>query len=411
MEFSLLLPIFLFSLLFLRWVRRILNPLSSLPLPPGPKGYPIIGNLFNVPSKLPWKTFHEWSKIHGDILYIDIPTQPIIVLGSADAAFELLEKRSDIYSDRPRLVMDDLMGLNWTLPTIGYSPKWRAQRRLFHQHFNQHEITKYRPEQLRECRIFLGRLLDGKMSLGDNIRLLYSAIILRVAYDMDIDTMNHNYIRVVQDAVTAASVTRIPGAFWVEFLPFLRYLPDWLPGNHSKKHAKHGKSLWDRVRDEPFDAVKQKIADGKATNTVTAHMLERSRESSDGKILPSEQEEMIRDVLGIAYGAAADTTASAAQSFVIAMSLFPDVQRKAQEELERVVGPKRLPDFSDYNDLIYVQATLLESIRWMAAFPLAFPHRAMQDGEFRGFLIPKGATIFANVWYALSCVVHRSESN
>lgn len=44
----------------------------------------------------------------GDIVYIDIPTQPIIVLGSADAAFELLEKRSDIYSDRPRLVMDDL---------------------------------------------------------------------------------------------------------------------------------------------------------------------------------------------------------------------------------------------------------------------------------------------------------------
>lgn len=91
------------------------------------------------------------------------------------------------------------------------------------------------------------------------------------------------------------------------------------------------------------------------------------------------------------------------------MSLFPDVQRKAQEELERVVGPKRLPDFSDYNDLIYVQATLLESIRWMAAFPLAFPHRAMQDGEFRGFLIPKGATIFAVRIYSYP-ITQRTES-
>lgn len=77
------------------------------------------------------------------------------------------------------------------------------------------------------------------------------------------------------------------------------------------------------------------------------------------------------------------------------MSLYPDVQRKAQEELDRVVGPNRLPEFSDYDDLIYIQAIILESIRWMPALPLAFPHRATQDGEFRGFLIPKGATIFA----------------
>lgn len=77
------------------------------------------------------------------------------------------------------------------------------------------------------------------------------------------------------------------------------------------------------------------------------------------------------------------------------MSLYPDVQRKAQEELDRVVGPNRLPEFSDYDDLIYIQAIILESIRWMPALPLAFPHRATQDGQYRGFLIPKGATIFA----------------
>lgn len=44
----------------------------------------------------------------GDVLYIDVPLQPMIVLDSANAAFELLDKRSDIYSDRPMLVMDEL---------------------------------------------------------------------------------------------------------------------------------------------------------------------------------------------------------------------------------------------------------------------------------------------------------------
>lgn len=76
---------------------------------------------------------------------------------------------------------------------------------------------------------------------------------------MGLDSMDHSYIRLVQDSVIAASVTRIPGAFWVEFIPFLRYLPDWIPGTYSKKHAKHGKLLWERVRDEPFDTVKQNL--------------------------------------------------------------------------------------------------------------------------------------------------------
>lgn len=75
------------------------------------------------------------------------------------------------------------------------------------------------------------------------------------------------------------------------------------------------------------------------------------------------------------------------------MSLHPEVQRKAQEELDRVIGPNRLPEFSDFEELIYIQAIVLESLRWNVVLPVGVPHRAIREDEFRGFRIPKGATI------------------
>lgn len=87
------------------------------------------------------------------------------------------------------------------------------------------------------------------------------------------------------------------------------------------------------------------------------------------------------------------------------MSLYPDAQRKAQEEIDRVVGPDRLPEFEDLENLHYTRAIVLEAIRWMVVLPLGAYHRVTQDDEYRGFRIPKGATVFAVriVFSFLSC--------
>ena len=77
------------------------------------------------------------------------------------------------------------------------------------------------------------------------------------------------------------------------------------------------------------------------------------------------------------------------------MSLYSDVQRKAQEELDRVVGAKRLPDFEDRENLVYIQAILMESMRWIPVTPLSLPHRVIRDDEYKGYLIPKGTVINA----------------
>lgn len=80
------------------------------------------------------------------------------------------------------------------------------------------------------------------------------------------------------------------------------------------------------------------------------------------------------------------------------MALHPNIARKAQEELDRVVGNERLPEPSDRENLPYVSALLKELLRWDCPLPLGVPKRVMEDDIYKGRLIPVGATVIENVW-------------
>ena len=81
------------------------------------------------------------------------------------------------------------------------------------------------------------------------------------------------------------------------------------------------------------------------------------------------------------------------------MALHPHVVRKAQEELDRVVGNERLPEFSDRENLPYISALIKELLRWACPVPIGVPIRVMEDDVYNGCFIPAGATIVENVWY------------
>ncbi|THH30742.1 hypothetical protein EUX98_g3445 [Antrodiella citrinella] len=113
------------------------------------------------------------------------------------------------------------------------------------------------------------------------------------------------------------------------------------------------------------------------------------------------QEEIAKNVTGIAYAAGADTTTSAVESFLLAMALFPAVQKRAQAELDRVVGPTRLPEYKDLDNMPYIRAVVLESMRWMPVLSFGLPHAVIADDMYEGYFIPKGAMIVANQWAML----------
>ena len=80
------------------------------------------------------------------------------------------------------------------------------------------------------------------------------------------------------------------------------------------------------------------------------------------------------------------------------MMAHPETQRRAQDELDLVVGRFRSPTFADAPNLPYIQAMVKEYLRWRPALPLGGPHSTTEDDWYEGMFIPKGTICFANLW-------------
>ena len=86
-------------------------------------------------------------------------------------------------------------------------------------------------------------------------------------------------------------------------------------------------------------------------------------------------------------------------TFFLAMNAFPEVQKKAQEELDRVIGSGRLPVSADRDNLPYIMAVMKETHRWHPVAPMGLPHTSTAEDVCQGYRIPKGAMLMPNTWY------------
>ena len=98
------------------------------------------------------------------------------------------------------------------------------------------------------------------------------------------------------------------------------------------------------------------------------------------------------------YAAGADSTNALITSFILVMTLYPEIQQRAQEEIDRVVGTQRLPAIEDRANLPYVECIIREVYRWNPASPLSVPHRLLRNDEYESHMIPEGTIIIPNIW-------------
>ncbi|KDQ53889.1 hypothetical protein JAAARDRAFT_415809 [Jaapia argillacea MUCL 33604] len=374
------------------------RPRNGIPLPPGPPGLPFIGNLLDVPNNYMWLKFEEHCKNYGDVVSLRVLGKTMILVGSAEAASELFEKRSSIYSDRVRLPMIiDLMGWDRQFSLMRYGPQWREYRRVFHQHFNQLAVNKYEDIQARESRVFLCRLLENPEDFLDHIRLAFTTTIMEIVYGIAVTDKNDKFVAMSEDAIESLSVAGVPGAFLVDFLPILKHVPAWFPGAGFKRKAEEWSRVKDRFINEPFDATKVALHEGSMMRPSMASTLLQSLPEGNTE----EAELRGRNVAAMAYIGGADTTTAAIRVLFLAMLTYPDVQKRAHAELDKVVGNSRLPDFSDRDQLPYIDALIKETLRWLPIAPLAIPHATAEDDVYNGYLIPKGSIVFGNAWSIL----------
>ncbi|KAJ3534316.1 hypothetical protein NM688_g7153 [Phlebia brevispora] len=237
-----------------------------LPLPPGPKPWPIFGNIFDLPKDKPWVTYpsHLFPLVGSDFIYLNLPHQPAIILNTSQAILDLMEGRSKLYADKPAMVMDELLGWEWNFAFMPYGSEWRATRRTFHQHFNQRAVQEYHPVQAREIRVFLRRVIamsNGNKPLDSGVvSQTFAASILDIVYGMRIHDFSDEFVSLSRKAVECLVISRLPGVFWVEYFPWLRHLPSWLPFSSARRFARQYRDFVDAAHHKAFNALQNNAA-------------------------------------------------------------------------------------------------------------------------------------------------------
>ncbi|KAL0572343.1 hypothetical protein V5O48_009614 [Marasmius crinis-equi] len=380
-----------------RWIR---GTRRGLPFPPGPKALPLIGNLLDMPSSFPGHNFDKMGKeLKSDILYLNVAGTSIVVLNSFEACWDLLERRSSIYSSRPRFPMVvELMGWDKDFIVLPYGNEWKIRRKLFHQEFPHNNAARHEAQELKVNRVLLKNLVRDPENYRDHIRHMSGALIILVTYGLDVKPEDDPVIGVAEQALDAFLYALNPGTFAVDALPWLKYVPDWVPGAGFKRQAKEWRKIYHRLNVEPFELVKEQMANGTALPSFVSNALSLLHDDPKGC---GYTEDVIMQTAATMYEAGTDTTYTGLLTFILAMIHFPEYQRKAQEEIDRIVGQGRLPDFRDRDALVYVEAISQEVQRWQPIGAAGVVHYIHTEDEYRGYRIPKDSTIVPNTWAIL----------
>ena len=335
------------------------NLRKRLPLPPGPPGNPIWGHLQVIPRDHPERQFVEWGKQYdSDILYFNILGRPMIVLNSVNSARDLMDKKGANYADRPRFVLFEVMGWGITLTFLRWSPRFKLHRKLLQQSFTQSACKSYRPVQREEARRAVKAILHKPQDWELLLREFSTAVVLRIGFGIDVQQENDPYVQMAIDVEEATGKGGVPGASIVDFFPVFRYLPSIAERISTAfqplAHARRTKPSIQQLHDAPWDATEASIRSGLATQP--SFMLHHFGQYLLNEKLGKPNNVTIADLKGAAGAisiAGGNTTWSTVIVCVLNIMTHPEIQAKAQKEIESVVGVDengnitRLPDFED----------------------------------------------------------------
>ncbi|PYI05122.1 putative cytochrome P450 [Aspergillus sclerotiicarbonarius CBS 121057] len=373
------------------WVTRPKST-SSLPLPPGPKPLPIIGNVHQAPKSYGWQTYREWSQQYGPIVHVNMLGQPVIILSTSEAAHDLLAKRGAIFSDRPRLFLATelaLKGLNILM--MNYTEQFRHHQRLQVSVLNATPAAAYLPVQALESQQLLYDLLQNAGGAGTDVQAPFqrttASIIHTLLYGYRIQDPKDPVLRAVVKLNDEFSEFIQVGAHIVDQFPVLNNLPSCLApwkekaeNHYNTKYALRADNFRRGLESDAWNISKQ---------------LKQTVEK-DGNDMPLDE---LAFELGTMIDAALDGTTDSLVWFIVAcVTQDQAFIAKARAELDALVGRDRLPVFEDKANLPYISAIVEEIFRWRPAGPEGVPHMNREETTYNGYTIPKGSVIIANVW-------------
>ncbi|KAF5695562.1 oxidoreductase [Fusarium denticulatum] len=382
------------SFLLVKHILRTKEP----PLPPGPKGLPLLGNIRDLPppGTLEWPHWQSHKEKYGPITSVSVLGQNFVILHDRQVIMDLLETGAMKSASRPKLFFaGDIVGYDGVMGLMPYNRTFRMHRKLTATQVSPKSITRFESIQELEILHLLKKLHQepNSQNLPDHLNQVSGSIMLRILYNYETDPKRNDHIVAMANLVMEEfSQATTPGAWMVDFIPWLRHIPEWMPGAGFKKTAKlFRQHLLQNVQD-PYQYVKDQMANGKDDVSYVAGLIKDIRRKID-----PEEESVIAWTAASMMNAGTDTTGATLLAFFAAMVIYSKVQKKAQEEISRVTRDSRLPSFTDKPNLPYITAIAQEVLRWHTLAPMGFPHMTTEDDTYRGYFIPKNTLLFAAV--------------
>jgi cytochrome P450 len=366
---------------------------------------PLIGDLHRSPVEKPLLNWSTWSKDHGPIAVPKLfGIVPIVVLNSHEAVTELFSRRSQWYSNRPASVsMEMITGARPGRPRFtlmhDYDEHLKLHHRILSPSLGAPAASRYRPLMELEARQLLFDLVAvlSKSTNGSMIttRTIYpllertqSSVILALHYGIRIPSFQepilHEVIDIQAKVTHLAANPQLP-----DLAPFLRHLPTFVSPwqQYADKLYASQVDLYTRLlchgRDASgWNATKQAIATAQKQSSRDSPVSDLDLAFTLATSIQGGMETSPRQILWLFVAATQNT----------------GFMSRAHEALDKFVGRKRLPNFSDRTSLAYVDAVAHELFRWRPISPGSIPRRADRADEYEGVKIAKGVTIMSNAW-------------
>jgi cytochrome P450 len=355
-------------------------------------GFPLIGNVGQLPTTFVWYKFTEWCNLYGPLVKFNLAGRDHVIVNTEKIANDLMRERGNIYSSRPQVPMAaQLLSQNMRPVLLPYGDVWRNGRKLMHHLAMPAAAKNYEPIQEEESVRVLHELLHDSARYEKWFERYAAGLIMRLAFGETIVTGEEEAVRRIYVVLDNLSRLINPVGYLVNIFPVLMHLPAWMAPFKREAARLHAEEM--DLFSSLVKTVERRLAkgDAEAKKTFSARWLEDKQTYglTDGQAYY---------VLGTLFEAGAGTTAAAMMSFTLAMILYPDKFQQLKAEIDQVVGPGRLPTFEDFPDLPYMRACVKETLRWRPVTPTNIPHELIRDDIYDGYKLKQGTIIQVNQW-------------
>ncbi|KAH9990138.1 cytochrome P450 [Xylariaceae sp. FL0662B] len=381
--------LFLLCILYLR--RRVKGgnkiPPGARPLP-GPKGFPLVGRVHDVPAETSWLKFYEWSQEYGPIYQMEMFGSVHVWISSEQIAHDLLARRALIYSDRPLIpnLPNNRTG-GYYLALSGRNSTWKRQRKLCQQLMAVSANSSLHEYPSKERDRFLYLLSKDSSQYREYVEQFTARTVSRLSWG------SPHPAQLLRITTFGLLESISPSGALPNVVSWLMHLPTFLSPWQQKENARF--KLEEGLLKGNVQYVHDRIQEGNAEPSFVRTFINTLKNPGDKAKWGDEAEATY--VVGQMAIAGALTIGSPIQSFILAMLHYPDWQKKLQDEIDTVCEGK-CPEWDDRENLPLLRAVVKEVIRWRPPVPTGIPHAIEKDDVYNGYFIPAGATIHALEW-------------